>query len=766
MHMPLRPYLAIIKDSFREAFVSRVLWILLVLCTLLLLALAPLGIREQSATDLMPGDLLDGPAMAAKIVAQGGAEPASPGKRIWSLADAGFQRVLSELAQRPTDQRSARRLAEELRDRLNGLLRRSDFFDRDSWAYIALRPEARDLRRKSSKDLKEAEIRRLNRLLLEDAFPDQVARSRQTELYFSYAWFHAAQGVPGDKEPLVASFLSPFMQFFVGVVGVLVAVLVTASIIPHTFEPGAIDLLLSKPVSRALVFLTKFSGGCAFILVVASYMIGGVFLIMGLRFEIWNWRFLLSIPVFLFLFAIYYGVSALAGLVWRNAIVSVVMTIVFWALCFGIGFTKGWMERLSIDPSRVVQVVQAGDSLVAVNEAAEVYAWSAELGRWQETFRNEDPNQVQIPFGLRATRYLGPVYDRQGDRLLAVETPIRGMEMLQPSSGLLVGRRITDGWKRAKGIAVPPGTDALLMENEGNLLAITPTGILRLRGNPDEQKETVKVFGFDVPLGGGGSARFLAAGSRLRLATPLSVATDDPSRSMAIYDGNELLVLRKNDVGRYSVKRKLAPKFNKAGVVGFGGGTVLLATEDGGVHVYDDALRVKSTHQPEGANQPRFAAVSPDGNWLAVLFHNRRLWLYNVQKHEQVRTGIVGQGEISYVAFPATDRLRVVDRADRVSDYKLGSFELAERWQPPLGWLDKVYRYAVNPLYTVFPKPGKLNDVVLYLLTGQETKAQGQPSDLNANRTKLDVWGSIWTNLAFLSVVLGIGCAYVYFKDF
>ena len=42
----MRAYLAVIKDSFREALASRVLWILLVLITLLLLSLAPLGVKD------------------------------------------------------------------------------------------------------------------------------------------------------------------------------------------------------------------------------------------------------------------------------------------------------------------------------------------------------------------------------------------------------------------------------------------------------------------------------------------------------------------------------------------------------------------------------------------------------------------------------------------------------------------------------------------------------------------------------------------------
>ena len=53
----MKAYLAVIKDSFREAFASRVLWILLVLITLLLLLLAPLGVKDEVAATLSRGDI-------------------------------------------------------------------------------------------------------------------------------------------------------------------------------------------------------------------------------------------------------------------------------------------------------------------------------------------------------------------------------------------------------------------------------------------------------------------------------------------------------------------------------------------------------------------------------------------------------------------------------------------------------------------------------------------------------------------------------------
>ena len=43
----MRPYLAIIFDSLREALASRVLWVLVVGISLVLISLAPLGYRGE-----------------------------------------------------------------------------------------------------------------------------------------------------------------------------------------------------------------------------------------------------------------------------------------------------------------------------------------------------------------------------------------------------------------------------------------------------------------------------------------------------------------------------------------------------------------------------------------------------------------------------------------------------------------------------------------------------------------------------------------------
>ena len=59
----MTPYLAILKDSFREAFASRVLWILLGVVTLMLIVLAGFGMEEHAGASFASDDLLDAAAL-------------------------------------------------------------------------------------------------------------------------------------------------------------------------------------------------------------------------------------------------------------------------------------------------------------------------------------------------------------------------------------------------------------------------------------------------------------------------------------------------------------------------------------------------------------------------------------------------------------------------------------------------------------------------------------------------------------------------------
>ena len=337
----MRPYLAIIHDSFREALASRVLWILLILITILLLLLAPFTYREKVTIAVGEGDVKNWQAFIERVKSDAEKPGPSPARHLLEQFDEPMRNRVAEFKMPDEgDVGGAMKFVRTMRDfrgALNQALHKPDFYNADIWAKTPLTErEAQDLLKKAAVSLSDDDRGRLNRLALEAAFPATIESGPPRSLQLVYLFSDFQDPMPVGKkqfQDFLKTAVSLLTNWIVGVFGVFVAVLVTAQIIPQTFDPGSLALLLSKPILRGLVFLTKFVGGCAFILINAAYLVGGMWLILGARFEIWDAKLLLSIPIFMFVFGIYYSVSALTGVVWRNPIVSIALTEIGRASC-------------------------------------------------------------------------------------------------------------------------------------------------------------------------------------------------------------------------------------------------------------------------------------------------------------------------------------------------------------------------------------------------------------------------------------------------
>ena len=121
----MRPYLAVVKDSFREAFASRVLWVLLLLITVALGGLAPFTWYPTVASRLQPGDIrnVHGLALQLKDGSQSGSTPLQA--YLWNSLTAATQRRINELDE---EDRRVFGLTRALIDDLNTLIEQADFF--------------------------------------------------------------------------------------------------------------------------------------------------------------------------------------------------------------------------------------------------------------------------------------------------------------------------------------------------------------------------------------------------------------------------------------------------------------------------------------------------------------------------------------------------------------------------------------------------------------------------------------------------------------
>jgi hypothetical protein len=348
-------FLAILKDSFREAVDVRVGYLLVVMSCALILVFASLSFTPRPCREVLPklamqlntptGGRDDQPAGSLdpnlvffRVVAvepQGGTpdRPQSP-LRFTVLAQFADPADSARVRESPGE-------AEDLIRRRFGRVGTTRAFEvtevrpalpgdplvppedvrHDACFQVATRPTAGTLR-----------IWPHDSSLLFGALP------------LAGLWQFIGQGQAVTQEeaaPPLGVQVYVFQQMLVNNMGawvaVLVSVFVTAFFVPNMLQKGTLDLLLVKPIQRWRLLVYKYLGGLTFIFLNGCLAVVGVWFVLGLRSGIWCHHLLLLVPVLTFFFAILYAVSTLVGVLTRSPITAILITSLVWALLYGVG---------------------------------------------------------------------------------------------------------------------------------------------------------------------------------------------------------------------------------------------------------------------------------------------------------------------------------------------------------------------------------------------------------------------------------------------
>jgi len=130
------------------------------------------------------------------------------------------------------------------------------------------------------------------------------------------------------------------------------AVFASAGLIPRVLEPGRIELILSKPVSRTHILLGRFLGN---VLVVAgniTYLVLGVWTIFGVKTGIWSPQFLIAIVTTVFTFTVLLTVVVFLGVLVESTALSTMVTMGLMIVSPILAQTSLMMRLLSSETSR------------------------------------------------------------------------------------------------------------------------------------------------------------------------------------------------------------------------------------------------------------------------------------------------------------------------------------------------------------------------------------------------------------------------------
>jgi len=778
----MRAYFAILKDSYREAAASLVLWLALGGILLLLLALLPIGLLTAANTGLRHQELID-PEKFVKALTDGPSAPETPEGHIWSLLNAKQQEQFVEFtkSEKESDGRRGQRGGGVRRfvvNTVNELLKKPEFYNAIAFGKIELDEELR------SPDAESLAVDvRSNRNLrrLEKAFASYISVNERTALSLTYAGFDITGPLPilpSQMKQAIDSIITIVLGFFLGIVGVFASLLFTATLIPRTFEPGEISLLLSKPVYRAWLFLTKFIGGCVFTLICATLLVTGIWLLLWVRLEMWRPELLWCIPLYVFLFSIYFSVSALTGAIWRNAVVSLILVILFWLGVTLIGVAHNSMNELIVKARRVSEISANGGEVFAVDGGRTVLRWDQAIGDWVAVPQNAGGDQ--LPAFLQRLIFSGNRFrvsvSSDGKRILALQPAMTRMGGSGPAT--ILSGNADEQYELQQESQTPESMFGIYQTADGDVLLPGPRGIYRFVGQTDQERKAqtfIKgIFGGLLSSSSAKAFENLTDKGFPAIVAGSSVAFNPADNSFVALNGGELRRVNRTAEGKYVAGETRDLQWKESAILAVGGNIAIIARADGKLIALDATtfdLIAEST-LPNG-EKPRVAECALDGSSAAVLTHQGAVLVFDGVARKFLPWVPRESGYASAMAYNDKLQLMVVDNHRGVRLYNVATQTSSAQLPGSVDLPCQIYDYVVAPLHAVLPKPSDLDNAVQWIVTGEKsveikTDSNGGNTEANleAERLTFNVWNAVASNLAFIAVMLGLGCLYIARSDF
>jgi ABC-type transport system involved in multi-copper enzyme maturation permease subunit len=118
---------------------------------------------------------------------------------------------------------------------------------------------------------------------------------------------------------------------FAASVGVAVGVFLTADAVPSALEPGAAEVLLSRPIARPTIVLGRYLGALLFGAIQALWLVGLAVAVGGLKLGLWVPELLLCLGPLLLKLALLVAIATLVATALRVQALGLVAAALAWA---------------------------------------------------------------------------------------------------------------------------------------------------------------------------------------------------------------------------------------------------------------------------------------------------------------------------------------------------------------------------------------------------------------------------------------------------
>lgn len=770
----MKPYLAVLYDSFLESVRSRVLWILLGSWVLILLALFPLSLKSGESYRIARYNFQNNGAktvMDALADASGG-KGSRAQRAIYPKLSEEFQTVLKQRKE------NGRRISVgTLTDEFNRLLSSKDLYNAEAWPTAVRRKELKEIIDKENRS--EAETEKLNRKLLELAFPNALSSSGGQATAITYLGITLGSPLPMPidlvKNLAERAVFPLIMRYGLGLAALLISIVITSPMIPDMFQTGSLHLLLSKPLSRSLLFLTKFLGGCIFVALNMSFLISGLYVYSGIQLGIWNNGILWYIPLFIFIFIVYYSVSALAGLIWKNPIICVVVTALFWGICMAVGTIHFFFDiNLNINP-QTKQIYAFRDTVVTSNQQGRILFWNGEDRTWNTAYGDGGGQQILGPVWIDSTKslYFGRTevipFGFGGRGSVSLEVA-RLPDLVDPEDKTYQSKPWADGRLDSVGemppspIQIVPWQNTLAVFNDDGLFVFDPSI------NVFDEKQLPGIGSVLKSFGLGTKnivSAFKPVLTGLELLKPFDLNVSPTSQTVVAISKGELRIWKQKD-DRLELMGTLTLEMDKdaATVIGCNDEYALVCP-NGEQPIVVEIQSQKAVRTLEEMGQCSVKQVRVDSTGgFAILDRERKVWVANRQLAEIRTPSLPGQFNALAIGFDSADQLWVAHTVKQADRWDLKEGKSTQSIRPKLTTLEYVFYYFVHPFYFVNPKPAAVNETIDHMLENPKNKSLAlDRRDLEMPTEKSDPWQPLWSNAIFIAVMLAISCWLLYRQD-
>ncbi|GAB4386615.1 MAG: hypothetical protein Kow0022_16160 [Phycisphaerales bacterium] len=240
----------------------------------------------------------------------------------------------------------------------------------------------------------------------------------------------------------VSLFRNLGIDWWLGIIASVLALITTAGFFPSLMESGSIEVHLSKPISRVRIFLTRYFTGLLFVALQVGVFTTASFFVLGLRGGAWVPSVFLAIPVVICFFSYLYCVCVLIGVFTRSAMPALILTAIFWFALFIlnvsdvtlVGFREGNQDIVESRAMRIERLEQGARRQIMESKRA-------------EGIENYEPTAEEIDAAMPLLKRLREEQEKDQKTLRSLETWTRRIYVIKsvlPKTGETIG--LLDRW--------------------------------------------------------------------------------------------------------------------------------------------------------------------------------------------------------------------------------------------------------------------------------------------------------------------------------